>query len=760
MKHYLLTLAAAALMAVSASAQVVPASSLHKTTDGINALKGKFTLPGTMVSKAFHQQPASDVALSRSSRITRVSEDERPHQWLSFLDGTETSLGLYPGYYFGLTYSVLTQMGCSGYGFAQFYPSDMVAKLAGNTISGIYFYTWLGTYSNGIVFIKSGSTGETIWEGEVETFNPTYAVDGGYECPLTSVICDYEITGKEGGLIIGWCADVKTDSSDPYAGSSYDSPIMIGLADNTELGYGAYVVAKDSDGNYGFISSSSGSMFSMAEGWADEDGNAAYAQAGIIVETTGDATVKDNDVAVGSLGTVRGRLNSTTRPTANTYITNMGLDPVNSINYTFECDGQTHTASYALSTPLKYLHSQRLPLEGQLATKAGKTTGTLTVTGVNEVDDESNLNNENIGTCDVLTIDGGYKRIPVVEQFTSTYCGFCPRGAVGMKQMKEAHGDDIVLIAAHGDMSSGTDPLTDATYETVMTNYSVSGYPYSLINREFAGDPYYDAPDAVNEVAADVCEASITVTTDAIDSDLQEDVNVKTKIDFAVPVEANSYGLAYVFTEDGITDVDQLNYYAYYYNYYKSNGYADAEIEAGLCDNDPDLVELLTSGTSDGKNYWYQPTFNYVACSITSPMGTEALVPAVEAGSSTTIDYEVTIPSRSNPDLNRENLKMTVLLIDQTSGVIVTGKTVSLDGTESTPSAINNATLDNAVISVADGAFNVKGENAKAEVFTLDGKLVSSCTVNGEASIPTFGKGAFIIRVQQGMNVHTKKAVF
>jgi len=45
-------------------------------------------------------------------------------------------------------------------------------------------------------------------------------------------------------------------------------------------------------------------------------------------------------------------------------------------------------------------------------------------------------------------------------------------------------------------------------------------------------------------------------------------------------------------------------------------------------------------------------------------------------------------------------------------------------------------------------------------VFTLDGKLVSSCTVNGEASIPTFGKGTFIIRVQQGSNVTTQKAAF
>ncbi len=69
-------------------------------------------------------------------------------------------------------------------------------------------------------------------------------------------------------------------------------------------------------------------------------------------------------------------------------------------------------------------------------------------------------------------------------------------------------------------------------------------------------------------------------------------------------------------------------------------------------------------------------------------------------------------------------------------------------------------TEGNAAIDVADGAFTVTADNAKAEVYSVDGKLVSSCTVNGTASIPTFGKGVYVIRVVENGSVTTKKATF
>ena len=86
---------------------------------------------------------------------------------------------------------------------------------------------------------------------------------------------------------------------------------------------------------------------------------------------------------------------------------------------------------------------------------------------------------------------------------------------------------------------------------------------------------------------------------------------------------------------------------------------------------------------------------------------------------------------------------------------------LSDENTSSGPSsidAVENAA--NAQVAVADGAFNVTADNATAEVYTVDGKLVSSCTVNGSASLPTFGNGVYVIRVVSNGKVITKKATF
>ena len=80
---------------------------------------------------------------------------------------------------------------------------------------------------------------------------------------------------------------------------------------------------------------------------------------------------------------------------------------------------------------------------------------------------------------------------------------------------------------------------------------------------------------------------------------------------------------------------------------------------------------------------------------------------------------------------------------------------------QSVPTGIETA--ENAAaanIAVADGAFNITAENAEAQVYNAEGKLVSSCKVNGSASLPTFGKGVYVVRVVSGGKVMTKKAAF
>ena len=47
----------------------------------------------------------------------------------------------------------------------------------------------------------------------------------------------------------------------------------------------------------------------------------------------------------------------------------------------------------------------------------------------------------------------------VVEEGTATWCGFCPRGIVGVQEMKKKYPDSFIGIAAHRD-----DPLEPTSY--------------------------------------------------------------------------------------------------------------------------------------------------------------------------------------------------------------------------------------------------------------------------------------------------------
>ena len=159
--------------------------------------------------------------------------------------------------------------------------------------------------------------------------------------------------------------------------------------------------------------------------------------------------------------------------------------------------------------------------------------------------------------------------------------------------------------------------------------------------------------------------------------------------------------------------------------------------------------------------YYYQPTFNDVARTIDSPWGDKHLLPACKAGEKVTLDpVNVEMPE-SIEGSKVGDVSVTALLIDQRTGIIVTASRVKYDesGWAVGINKVENAT-DEPVIEVAEGAFNVTAENATAKVYTMDGKLVTSATVKGSASIPTFGNGAYIIRVEANGQKFAKKAIF
>lgn len=597
--------------------------------------------------------------------------------------------------------------------YGTIFNANILGKFVGNTIDAFGFHGPLGTHTNCSVWIMSANTGEILWQQDCSINEYEYNV---VECNTP-----YTITGEP--LMIGYTTFTKTPTN-------YNFP-KVGL--------------------WATATRASDCLYFYYKGWNNFSGKVYddnYAALGLELLTSGPSNRGENDLTVVAADGVRAEL-SKGNTKFQAYVTNYGINDITSFDYTYEVDGNTTNGSVNVSTPLGYLATGRIAVEEVKPNSKGVYTGKFTVTSVNGTGDGNTA--DNAVDVPVVALDGGVKRMNVIEEWSSTECGWCPRGIVGLDKIKEAYKDDLLPISVHTWFSrQGDDPLEVTSYQKVLESYA-TGFPGASINREYNDvDPYSNFEDFPN-IFGQHCEATLGLATS--EEDMGASVSITPSIQFNIDVPANYYGLAYVITEDNITGVDQLNYYY---------GLPDSYFKGA-----DDLKFLQTVTPTDQKAvsgtmyYYYQPTFNDIARTIDSPWGDKHLLPACKAGEKVTLDPVVIEMPSSIESSKTDDVNVTALLIDQRTGIIVTASRVKFNesGWAVGINKVENAT-DEPVIEVAEGAFNVTAENATAKVYTMDGKLVTSATVKGSASIPTFGNGAYIIRVEANGQKFAKKAIF
>ena len=597
--------------------------------------------------------------------------------------------------------------------YGTIFNANILGKFVGNTIDAFGFYGPLGTHTNCSVWIMSANTGKILWQQDCSINE--------YEYNVVQCNTPYTITGEP--LMIGYTTFTKTPTN-------YNFP-KVGL--------------------WATATRASDCLYFYYKGWNNFSGEVYkdnYAALGLELLTSGPSYRGENDLTVVAADGVRAEL-SKGNTKFQAYVTNYGMNDITSFDYTYEVDGNTTNGSVNVSTPLGYLATGRIAVEEVKPNSKGVYTGKFTVTSVNGTGDGNTA--DNAVDVPVVALDGGVKRMNVIEEWASTECGWCPRGVVGLDKIKQTYKDDLLPISVHTWFNTqGDDPLDVPAYEEVLMTYA-SSFPGASINREYNDvEPYYNFADFPN-IFGQHCEATLGLATS--EEDMGASVSITPSIEFNIDVPANLYGLAYVITEDNITGVDQLNYF-----YGLPDSYFEGADDLKFLQTVTPTEEKPVSGTV---LYYYQPTFNDVARTIDSPWGDKHLLPACKAGEKVTLDpVNVEMPE-SIEGSKVGDVSVTALLIDQRTGIIVTASRVKYNesGWAVGINKVENAT-DEPVIEVAEGAFNVTAENATAKVYTMDGKLVTSATVKGSASIPTFGNGAYIIRVEANGQKFAKKAIF
>lgn len=736
MNKLLLTLAAAGMLTTAATAQVSP---LSMTAQRMVPSHRQITAKALQPNKALQFDASGMKQLYSLSlnRDLRIDDAKRSHKELSYQVNGDEATQCYTG-----QLQLGAVPGLTGYGFYQTYFQDMISRLKGNTISEIQFVAAEGSYRNVHVVILEADPvkGQVAVVWQSETLNNIKTIQG-EKINVNQIPCDYEITGEEKMLMIGWFAEQVSNPTMLNA---------VGYLDNTQQGYGFSF--------FGFVKGGLQLGQSIADaGWSIDGATRVVMASHIVVKTQGNSTIKDNDMMAVSSGVVRANV-AGKGGDVQVNMTNMGLDPISSFEYQFECDGETKTNKFEFEKPMPFYSVGTFNLQAAVGKAAGSKEGKFTITKVNTVADEYADNKDNELAYNVVMMEKGYKRTPVVEEFTSNSCSACPFGAAAMKRLHDTYGDEIVLIAAHGNYQF-EDPMYDAEYAKM----GINSYPTALVNRQYQGHAYFEAVPTAEKIAtSDVCEADMTIKVGAAPANkLVKTIDVTTTLNFDFDVKAGDYSMVYALTEDGITGVKQLTSLPSLVDQNMENnpaGYTRDQIIEAMAEGDPYLIEVLKEGEKDNRGlYWSEPTFNHVSRGVTNADGQHPdNLPAATKNTPIEVKAKVNIPATVK---DRKNLKVVAMLIDNKTGVVVTGRQAA-PSTTSTPSAIEEVGADAAQISVADGAFVVKANKAEAAVYSLDGKLVSSATVEGEASLPTFGKGVFVITVKADGKVYSQKATF
>lgn len=278
----------------------------------------------------------------------------------------------------------------------------------------------------------------------------------------------------------------------------------------------------------------------------------------------------------------------------------------------------------------------------------------VTINNVNSSIDGDSTNNS-LDT-DFNTVSQSGTKAVFIEEATGTWCGWCPRGAVGLDYMTSTYPNTVVGVAVHN-----ADPMLLAEYDTGIGNY-ISGYPSGAVDRKY-GD--------VNPSQANLQAVYDALNSEVVPVDLSigatqngNDLTITAQSNFYSNFNNANFRLGVIITEDGVTgtgdgtntnnqDYDQVNYYS-----------GGANGVMGGYENLGDPVPAT------------QMVYNHVGIALLGGFyGQENSVPSIiNNGDSASYDFTYTIPTTST----ESNIHIVAVLLDATDGSIVGAKQTTI----------------------------------------------------------------------------------
>ena len=316
-----------------------------------------------------------------------------------------------------------------------------------------------------------------------------------------------------------------------------------------------------------------------------------------------------------------------------------------------------------------------------------------------------------------------FRKKVVCEEGTGTWCGWCPKGIVGLEMMKDKYPGQFFPVSIHGTDDLEIPVTEEYTYRPILERFS--GFPTCLLNRRYEGDPYDQIEQMYNLEAS--TESPIALDIDATWNADKSQITVDANILCGQSSNTDKWTIAAILLEDGIEGYSQTNYYA------------------GGKNGPMGGWENKTDPTRD-------VVYNDLARGIFpnaegAPLGCEKL----EAGTTYSTSLTFTIPATVE---NKDNAHVVAVIVNGTSGFAVNAAAAKPHEGAGIANAQNAAS-----IAMEGATLAIRCEQScQCEIFAASGALVKRATCHpGHNTIGIPARGVYIVRLTSDSGVQTAK---
>ncbi len=349
---------------------------------------------------------------------------------------------------------------------------------------------------------------------------------------------------------------------------------------------------------------------------------------------------------------------------------------------------------------------------------------------MDNIDGNADQNNSNDTITKVVyAVSNPPSRKVVIEEKTGTWCGWCPRGTVGMYYMATTYPNSCIPIAVHNG-----DPMVVNNYDSNIGTVAPGGYPGSAVDRVLGPDPNRDDLEDAHDERLDAVPAADVAITGHTYNASSGAITLDVQSTFALAGNNLDYRYALVVVEDSVTG--------------SSAGYAQVNYYSSSSQNLPLTGAGRNWQTSPNPVPASQMVYDHVARGIFPGFfGAAGSVPATIAFNQTVnYTFSINLPSAVNNDAK---VHLVVMLLNNDTYEVVNAESIALGANVSLneTSGINFEVFPNP----ASDVVKISGIAGKYEVSLINsvGQVVKTAGYSSDAelNLESLDAGVYILQV-------------